>query len=114
MISTGSSACTLTDEYKSAREEISKWSRYEYQECITSVNDFYYWQEVSKCKIEGRGKNIGGGCQHVAGYTQSKVPESAYEHCQPLKVIADEYEEALESYVKAEKIDKCLEPQSTP
>jgi hypothetical protein len=100
-------ACELTDEYTKARNEVTKWARYEYQECNSSVSEFYYWQAVAKCKEEGRGENIGGGCQHVAAHTPLNAPPSAYTHCEALKVSIEEAKAKLSEYVVREKIKKC-------
>ncbi|MFC1751284.1 hypothetical protein ACFL2V_21090 [Pseudomonadota bacterium] len=108
LISPYSSACELTEEYKKARLEVTKWARYEHQQCSKSVGTYYYWQEVAKCKEEGRGKNIGGGCQHVAGHTISKEPKGAREHCEILRVSSEERKEALEKYMKEENISMCV------
>jgi hypothetical protein len=100
-------ACELTEEYKEVRNEVAKWARYEYQECNSSVSEFYYWKAVAKCKEEGNGENIGGGCQHVAAHTPSDAPRSAYTHCEVLKVSIDEAKMKLAEYVDHGKIKKC-------
>ncbi len=99
--------CDLTEEYKKAKVKMNQWAKYEYQECIHSVSEYYYWQGVSACKAEGRGINIGGGYQHVAAHTPTRRPKSASSHCEILKIGFEEYKKALDIYVKENNIIKC-------
>ena len=101
------SACDLTEEYKEARIEIFKNSRYGYDACMNSVNSVYYWKEVAKCEEAG-GSEVGGGCQHVAGGRYYEVPEAEKEHCKVLKVSWVEVAKYLEEYVKEMSIRKCI------
>ncbi len=101
-------ACELSDEYKKARSEARKWQRYEHEECFHSVSSYLYWQRVAKCKEEERGKNIGGGCQHVAGYEMAGPSlKTLSKHCESLKISNEEREKALSEHIKQMKIQKC-------
>lgn len=107
-------ACEFTHEYKQAMYETIKWARYEHEECISSVNQYLYWQRVAKCKKEGRGEKIGGGCQHVESYRNSgELHNTLSRHCELLKVSDEEREEALAKHVKQMKIIKCVPGSST-
>lgn len=99
-------ACELTKEYREARSQVVKDSRYAYEACTSSVNAFHYWEEVAQCEKDGRGKNVGGGCQHIVANRVSPV-ERNYDHCQDFKVSTDEVKKHFEEYVKFNNITKC-------
>jgi hypothetical protein len=68
-------SCELTKDYQSARSEAYRTVRgpeSPYSKCKDSMNEAHYWKAVAKCEVEGKGKNVGGGCQHIAGYTSSR------------------------------------------
>ena len=58
--------------------------------------------------LEGRAKNVAGGCYHVVGYEQTSTQED-YEHCDILKPSIDEIKEYLDEFVKQKNIKKCIE-----
>jgi len=99
-------ACELTKEYREARSQVVKDSRYAYEACTSSVNAFHYWQEVAQCEKKGRGKNVGGGCQHIIANRVSPV-ERNYDHCQGFKITTEEVKKYFEEYVKFHNITRC-------
>ena len=103
-------ACELSKEYKELRTQIARDARYPYQECIDSVGRMYYWKEVARCEADG-GSEVGGGCQHVAGRTVPKIPDSETKHCEILKVSWEEIEKYFNQYVEEKNITKCSTSQ---
>lgn len=110
MIASSCLACELTPEAREARSYVSEQLRYPYNECIGSVNSFHYWQSVAKCEAEGKGANVGGGCQHIAS---RMVPETEpdFSHCEIFKVSAEEFVKVLEHYMEEENITRCSTSQ---
>jgi len=99
--------CDLTEEYMSERNQFFRDSRYSYNECISSVNVAEYWRNVADCEERGAGKNIGGGCAHVAGRIPSKLGEADFQHCQVFYLSVSEIHELWDMYVEEEGITEC-------
>ena len=110
LIASTSMACELTPAAREARKYVSEQLRYPYNECISSVNSYHYWQAVAKCEAEGKGANIGGGCQHIAS-RMAPDEEPDYSHCKIFKVSVEEFVDVLEQYMKEENITKCSTSQ---
>ncbi|WP_125719011.1 hypothetical protein [Pseudoalteromonas rubra] len=106
ILSLNSFACELTAEYKSLRSEVTKQIREPYNSCIKSTRAYFYYKAVAKCKEEGRGENIGGGCYHIVGY-ELMHDKNELEHCKILKPTTEQSKEYLEYSVKKRGIKKC-------
>ena len=102
-------SCELTTEYREARAHVLKETRYAYEACIKSVNEYRYWLDVAQCEQQGRAKTIGGGCQHVAAHQVVTQQHMAIndDHCKVLQVSNAQFTRALEDYVKLNKITTC-------
>ena len=104
-------SCEMTKENKEARVEAYrsvKGSDSPYAKCKSSMQESLYWKAVLKCEVEEKGKNLGGGCQHVARYQVAKV-EIDVSHCEILKPKdwKKEAQAYLESIIESRKIAKC-------
>ena len=104
-------SCEMTKEYKEARIEAYrtvKGSDSPYSKCKDSMHEALYWKAVSKCKVEEKGKNVGGGCQHVAVYQIAKE-QIDVSHCKVLKPKdwKKEAQAYLEFIIESRKIAKC-------
>ncbi|KZN58607.1 hypothetical protein N473_04040 [Pseudoalteromonas luteoviolacea CPMOR-1] len=106
ILSFNSFACELTAEYRSLRSEVTKQIREPYNSCIKSTRAHFYYKAVAKCKEEGRGENIGGGCYHIVGYEQTH-DEKELEHCKILKPTIEQSKEHLKLVAKKKGIKKC-------
>ena len=104
--SSHSFACELTEEYKQARTNAYREANEGYRACVASVGAYFHYKAVAKCTKEGRGKNVAGGCYHVAGYEQTKTPENS-EHCKVLKPTVEQVKEYFNSVVSEQNITKC-------
>lgn len=107
-----SEVCQLTDEYKEARKEIGKLvygDESNYRRCQNSVSNYDYWKAYSKCAKNGGGKNVGGGCAHLAGRAKY-FQVSDVGHCEIFKFepTPELAQSMLEETVKAEGIKKCI------
>jgi len=111
-----SESCELTKDYNKARVEAYRairGSENPYSKCKDTMREAHYWKAVSKCKVEGRGKIVGGGCQHVEGYQNSHT-EVDVSHCEVLK--PKEWKEEVQAYfefiIESRNIAKCRNNQS--
>ena len=110
-----SESCVLTDDYKTARSDaykIVKGSESPYSRCVSSIYEASYWKAVAACEVEGKGEGIGGGCQHVAGYKNSK--ELDVSHCEVLKSKnpIQDMKAWLKYTVESNNIVKCKHNQA--
>ena len=99
-------ACELTEEYKQARTKIHREANEGYRSCVSSVGAYFHYKAVAKCTEEVRGKNVGGGCYHVAGYEQTSTTKDS-EHCKVLKPTTEQVKEYFNSVVEEKNITKC-------
>ena len=111
-----SESCVLTDEYKAARSDaykIIKGTESPYSKCVSSIHEASYWKAVAACKVEGKGEGVGGGCQHVAGYKNSKEKLDV-SHCEILKSKnpMQEMKAWLKYTVETKNIAKCKHNQA--
>ena len=109
-------SCELTKDYQNARIKayrVVRGSESPYSKCKDTMNEAHYWKAVAKCEIEGKGKNVGGGCQHVAGYQSLRIKVDV-SHCEVLKPKEwkKEVKAYLEYFVESKHIVKCKHNQS--
>lgn len=99
-------ACELTPEYSKLRAEVSEEIRDPYNSCTKAARAHFFYKAVAKCREAGRGKNIGGGCFHIAGY-EVNHDEGELDHCKILKPTTDQFIEYLNVVAKEKGIEKC-------
>jgi len=99
--------CELTDEYMAERNQFFRDARYAYDTCINSVSNAEYWRNVADCEKRGAGKNVGGGCQHKAGLTPTKLVDDDFQHCQIFYLTVSEIHDFWDQYVEEEGIVVC-------
>lgn len=116
-VTLASESCELTDNYKAARSEAMRavrGSESAHYKCINSVREAHYWKAVAACEVEGKGEGIGGGCQHISGYSFShNHKESDVSHCEVLKHRDPKkvFEMWLDDIVRTRNIVKCKHNQ---
>jgi len=107
--SASSYACEPTKEYSQLRTEVYKAANDAYLKCTSAVSSAQYWFTFSQCFKAGDGKNVGGGCGHIAQYTGNKYKTLPIdrEFCKILKPESKEMSAALSEEVKEKGIKKC-------
>ncbi|MBU2709269.1 hypothetical protein KCM76_24955 [Zooshikella marina] len=106
-LSFGSFACELTPEYKKLRTEVKKEITEPYNSCLKAARAHFFYKAVAKCKEEGRGEDIAGGCYHVVSYEVTH-DKSELKHCEILNPKIAEIIEYLNEVAEEEGIQKCL------
>jgi len=110
-ITYGSDKCERTEEYKKLKKEafdLIIGNKSSYKRCINSAHANSYWKAVSMCLSEGKGKNIGGGCEHIVGnggYPSEKVDTS---YCKILRLDFKTYDEFLNHLAELKGVKKCV------
>lgn len=99
-------ACHPTPEYEAAQLEAHQEVHGPLRQCYTSVANWHFWKAYSECKAAGAGKNVGGGCAHIAGYRGATTPRDRA-HCEILKPTEAEFQEYLAYLVKERGINQC-------
>ena len=100
-------ACELSPEYIELRNDFAHKIREPYNSCKKATNSHLFYKAVVKCKEEGRGENIAGGCYHVVGYEVTH-DKTELEHCEVLKPTTAQSIKHLEEYSKEKGISKCV------
>lgn len=101
--------CVRTKEYMIERHKAFKKIREPYNKCVDSMHEAYYWKAMAKCRSEGKGENIGGGCGHLVtsggfGYSAQEIDTS---HCNIFKPKKSDLTDYLNYQIKAGKLKKC-------
>ncbi len=99
-------SCDLTEEYEKARVEAYREAHEAYWSCEASVRSYFYYKTVAKCASEDRGKDVTGGCFHLAGYEQTST-EKDFQHCKVLKPATEQVVEYFEAIVREQNITRC-------
>lgn len=107
LFTSSSFSCELTKEYRELRSSLRKEAYESYNECKDSTRSYFYYQAVAKCKAEGKGENVGGGCFHIVGYQQTYT-EKDIEHCNIFKPTIEQMKKYLNFIVKRDNISKCM------
>ena len=103
------SACELTDEYKAARNEITKSARESFNQCKASVSQAHNWYAFTQCIGQRDYKKIGGTCSRIIGHNQKKYKRLSIDssHCNVLQATSNEVKVFLEEHIKEKGITKC-------
>jgi hypothetical protein len=104
-----SAECDLTDEYREARTMYVQEARRAYDECSQSVSSADHWYKYVQCLEAGDGKNVGGGCGHLASFPSDRYKslDISSDFCKVLKPTTDEMKENFYEYVGNVGIVKC-------
>lgn len=107
-------ACDLTDEYKNARNEITKSARESYNQCQASVSQAQHWYAFTQCIEQRDDKKIGVTCGRIIGHNQKQYKKFSidHNHCNILRASSKEVRAFFEEHVKEKGILKCkITPQ---
>lgn len=110
--STPAMACEFTDEYNSLRMKVYRLVKEPYERCNDSVSNYFYWQEYVDCEARELGKNVAGGCAHIAEYKVGNKTIGKDEHCEILKPTREEHEAYLEQAVREENVKVCVDAEA--
>jgi len=97
-----------TAEYLKLRSEVYKQVNMPYRECMDKVGSELYKKAYDNCKKEGKGKDVGGGCAHIASYATAirENEPNPYEHCNTLKATRENFISSLKKAAKSKGIRK--------
>ncbi len=110
LFSSGSaSACELTDEYKTVRNEITKSARESFNQCKASVLQAQNWYAFTQCIEQRDDKKIGGTCSRITGHNQKqyKLLSIDASHCNILGATSKEVKAIFEEHIKEKGTIKC-------
>ncbi len=99
--------CELTPDYlelrKSEGVNIWKFTNQDYKNCVDGERHSAFYRAVYKCRKEGKGENVGGGCFHLAGMGGYEYKRPDVSYCKEFKWS----KEARSAYIRKE-MDKLV------
>lgn len=103
------SSCELTDEYKAARNEITKSARESFNQCKDSVLRAQNWYAFTQCIEQEDYKKSGVTCSRITGHNQKKYILLNIDdtHCNILQETSKKVKIILEKYIKEKGITRC-------
>ncbi len=102
-------ACGLTPEYVEARGNIHLKANKNYSSCVDAAKNHAYWKLFARCRGDGAGKEVAGGCEHVVGYRVGSIAKVESAHCEILKPSKESLQKLLDEIVFEKNINKCTE-----
>mgnify|MGYP000284795780 CR=1 FL=1 len=98
----------VTEEYKELKREAISMLWKTYEECVHKDDYEVYKKTYEECLAEGKRKNIGGGCAHIAQFATAKnidkIPDTT--HCKKLKPNTKRINELTDRLAKERNIEK--------
>ncbi len=108
LLAFNSFACELTPEYKSLRLEVSKQMQQDYNACVDSTKQYFYYKAVAKCLEEKPDEHVERRCDHPVSLDNTNT-EKELEHCRIFKPTNKQLQESLQAIAKAKAVVKCLD-----
>ena len=102
-------SCDLTDDYKTARNEIAKSAKESFYECVASVSKAQRWFAFAQCIEQRDDKKSGRTCSDIIGHNLKEYKKLSIDvaHCKVLSASSQEFKVILEEHVKEKGIIKC-------